>query len=71
MIIPPGTAMGTPVVPEVKKPMAETVNLEMVWAAVYAAYYANCGYTTSARDTAEVAQEAVDNLLAAFPRGGQ
>lgn len=28
--------MGTPVVPEVTKPMAETVSLEVVWAAAFA-----------------------------------
>lgn len=52
------------------RPLAEVVSLEVVWAAAYAAYYMDCGYATSARDAAEAAQEAVDDLLAAHPRGG-
>lgn len=53
------------------RPYAETVSPEAVWAATYAAYYVDRGYGTSARDAAEVAQEAVDDLLATFPRGGR
>ena len=63
------------------RPYAETVSLEAVWAAAYAAYvvadtWENCrrtGYagvgTGLADDAAEVANDAVAALLAAHPRG--
>lgn len=59
------------------RPYAETVSLEVVWAAAYAAAYLNEGLPSSravglsiARDAALIAQEIVDDLLAAYPRGG-
>lgn len=70
MIIPPGTAMGTPVVPEpVKKPMAETVSLEVVWAAAFTVARLVGGYSAAA--SAREANELVEELLVTHPRGGQ
>ena len=75
MIIPPGTAMGTPVVPEpVKKPMAETVSLEVVWAAAFTGVALTMEHPLYKYETEHavgVADRVVAALLAAFPRGGQ
>lgn len=70
MIIPPGTAMGTSVTPNVpEKPMAETVSLEVVWAAAFAAAYVREELNT--HGAVKIANEAVGDLLTAHPRGGK
>lgn len=70
MIIPPGTAMGTPVTPSVpEKPLAETVSLELVWAAAYAAAYVREELNTYG--AVRTANEAVEDLLTVRPRGGK
>ncbi len=64
------------------RPYAETVSLEVVWAAAYAAYAANVSVhwqddtvnldsltTADARECSMAADYAVDALLAAHPRG--
>lgn len=48
------------------RPYAETVSLEVVWAAAYAAEYQRL-YSTP--DAVKVANMAVEDLLAAHPRG--
>lgn len=56
------------------RPMAETVSLELVWAAAYAARaeYLGCPLDESeTRDAVDTANEAVAALLAAHPRGAR
>lgn len=50
-------------------PTPETVSLEWVWAAAYAAHYSTHG--SCVHDCVAVADEAVADLLAACPRGGR
>lgn len=50
------------------RPMAETVSLEVVWAAAYAAAYVREELNT--HGAVKTANEAVADLLAAHPRGG-
>lgn len=49
------------------RPLAETVSLEVVWAAAYAA--ARTMWNT--QGAMQIANEAVADLLAAHPRGGR
>lgn len=50
------------------RPYAETVSLEVVWAAAYAAAYVREELNTYKATRA--ANEAVEDLLATHPRGG-
>ena len=63
----------TPPAPEtgcapLNRPMAETVSLELVWAAAYAAEYR---YIEDAVMSARHADQAVADLLRAHPRGAR
>lgn len=75
MIIPPGTAMGTPVTPSVpEKPLAETVSLDVVWAAAFVNVVTPLElplYKHEAEHAIGVANQVVAALLAAHPRGGK
>jgi len=51
------------------RPYAETVSLEVVWAAAYAAAYVREELNTYG--AVRTANEAVEDLLAAHPRGGR
>jgi len=51
------------------RPMAETVSLELVWAAAFAVARLVGGYSAAA--SAREANELVEELLVTHPRGGR